>query len=318
MSASEQATTQSEECQKPFHGEQVAEFRIEAHYTIVSGRSQPLLTILKLKKTLTKQNCTMIIDFHTHAFPDAVAAKALPALEKIGNIKAHSNGTVDGLLASMDGAGIEHSVICSIATRPEQFSAIVEWSQQIRSDRLTPLASIHPDDPDGVEKVYQLHKLGFPGIKMHPYYQNFFLNEQRMQPLYDALSETGLFLVPHCGYDIGFPRTRCADPAKILELHRNFPRLQLIATHFGGWKLWDEVEDMLIGRNIFMEISFALKYLSREQIKRMLNKHPSDYLLFGSDSPWDDQSESIRQLEKLHLNDTLFSAILGGNAEKLL
>lgn len=256
----------------------------------------------------------MIIDFHTHAFPDAVAEKAIPALEEIGKIKAHTRATVSSLLASMDEAGIDRSVICSIATRPEQFQTILDWSQEIRSDRLIPLPSVHPADPDCVEQIHTIHALGFAGIKMHPYYQNFSLDEERMQPLYETLSETGLLFVPHCGYDIGFPNTRCADPAKVLELQQTFPDLRLVATHFGGWKLWDEVEELLIGKEIFMEISFALQYLPVEQVTRMLNNHPPEYLFFGSDSPWANQTHCIRQLENLQLKENLTARILGGNA----
>ena len=224
-----------------------------------------------------------IIDFHTHAFPDAVAAKAIPSLEKVGKIKAHTTGTVESLLASMDLAGIDRSLICSIATRPEQFAPILDWSRQVRGNRLIPLPSIHPDDPECVKRVYTVQQEGFVGIKMHPFYQNYSLNEQRLDPLYTALSDTGLMLVVHCGYDIAFPRTRRADPAAILNLQKRFPQLRLISTHFGGWDIWDEVEEILIGRNIYMEISFALHYLKKEQVVRMLNNHPPEYLLFGSD-----------------------------------
>jgi len=153
---------------------------------------------------------------------------------------------------------------------------------------------------------------------MHPYYQDFFLDEDRLAPLYNALSEAGLFLVVHCGYDIAFPRIRRADPAQILTLHQRFPELRIITTHFGGWDIWDEVEEMLIGKEIFMEISFALTYLSTEQALRMLNNHPADYLLFGSDSPWDDQLAALQRLKSLPLDQKLVLRILGTNAEKLL
>jgi len=260
----------------------------------------------------------MIIDFHTHAFPDAVAAKAIPALEHVGKIKAHTTGTIDSLLASMDLAGIDRSVICSIATRPEQFQSILDWSRLVRNERLIPLPSVHPDDPHCVEQIYTIKNEGFIGIKMHPFYQKYSLNEKRLDPLYNALSDTGLMLVVHCGYDIAYPRIRCADPAGILSLHTRFPDLLLINTHFGGWDLWDEVEDILIGKNIYMEISFALHYLKKEQMLRMLNNHPPKYLLFGSDSPWVDQKEDINRLQSLALNDKLLTGILGDNALKLI
>lgn len=260
----------------------------------------------------------MIIDFHTHAFPDSVAAKAIPALEKEGKIKAHTTGTTRSLLASMDLAGIERSLICSIATRPEQFLPILTWSREIRNARLIPLPSIHPDDPHCVEHVYTVKQAGFTGIKMHPFYQDYFLNEKRLDSLYEALSDTGLLLVVHCGYDIAFPRIRRVDPAAILNLQQRFPQLRLISTHFGGWEIWDEVEEILIGKNIYMEISFALHYLNRERIVRMLNNHPPEYLLFGSDSPWVDQTEDISRLQALPLNNKLLSGILGENALRLL
>ena len=260
----------------------------------------------------------MIIDFHTHAFPDPVAEKAIPSLEKAGNIKAHTEGTTDSLLASMDRAGIERSVICSIATRPEQFAAILDWSEEVQSERLIPLPSIHPDDRHSAERVFTVAQKGFKGIKMHPFYQDYTLCEARLNPFYDALSEAELLLVVHCGYDIGFPDSRCADPAQILMLHQRFPKLRLIVTHFGGWKLWHEVEELLIGREIFMEISFALQYLTKEQARRMLNNHPPEHLLFGSDSPWADQKEYLQQLESLSLESKLFNAIAGDNALKLL
>ncbi|MFH2122147.1 MAG: amidohydrolase family protein [Pseudomonadota bacterium] len=260
----------------------------------------------------------MIIDFHTHAFPDNVAAKAIPALAKEGNVTAHTQGTVDSLLASMDRAGITRSVICSIATRPSQFEPILTWSTAIQSPSLIPLPSIHPADTEAVSRVFRLKSEGFKGIKMHPYYQDFFLDEERLTPLYEALSETGLLLVVHCGYDIAFPRIRRASPAQILTIKNRFPHLRLITTHFGGWDCWEEVEEILIGQEIFMEISFALSYLPAEQSIRMLNNHPSDYLLFGTDSPWDDQLAAIQRLEKFNLNPERARRILEQNATRLL
>lgn len=260
----------------------------------------------------------MIIDFHTHAFPDNVAAKAIPALAKEGKVTAHTQGTVDSLLASMDRAGINTSVICSIATRPAHFEPILAWSTAIQSPRLIPLPSIHPADTDAVARVFRLKSEGFRGIKMHPYYQDFSLDEERLTPLYEALSETGLLLVIHCGYDIAFPRIRRADPAQILTIKNRFPDLRLITTHFGGWDNWEEVEEILIGKEIFMEISFALSYLPPEQSARMLNNHPADYLLFGTDSPWDDQLAAIQRLEKFNLNTERLHSILGQNAQRLL
>ena len=94
-----------------------------------------------------------IIDFHAHAFPDKVAASAIPYLEEEGDIKAIHDGRIASLLQMMDREGVAKSVICSIASRPTQFEAILSWSKQIRSDRLIPFPSFHPCDPQALEHI---------------------------------------------------------------------------------------------------------------------------------------------------------------------
>jgi predicted TIM-barrel fold metal-dependent hydrolase len=260
----------------------------------------------------------IIIDFHTHAFPDTIAVRAVPALEKAGNVQASTNGTVNGLLASMDRAGISCSVICSIATRVEQFASILDWSRQIRSERIIPLPSVHPEDPDLVPHLRAIAGAGFVGIKLHPYYQHFYLAEQRLDTLYGSLEDLGLLLVVHSGFDIAYPRDRRSDPAQVEQVLEKFPGLRLVTTHLGGWDDWDEVERLLIGKPVYMDISFALQFLTPNRARQMLTSHPSDYILFGSDSPWTDQSGYLQRLQNLELGEELQEKILGKNAEKLL
>lgn len=259
-----------------------------------------------------------VIDFHTHAFPDQVAQVAIPALEKKGGVKAYTDGTVRGLLDSMDKAGIEKSVICSIATRKEQFQPILDWCDSIRSERLIPFPSIHPGSFGFEQEVEQVTGMGFKGIKMHPFYQDFFLNDPELDPLYRLLEKERLLLVMHTGYDIGYPEERRADPAGILRLLERFPDLRLITTHLGSWNQWDEVRELLTGQPIYMELSFALDFLDQIRIRDILENHPPEYILFGSDSPWADQETTLRLLAKLNLSQQLSDRIVGKNAEELL
>ncbi len=258
------------------------------------------------------------IDIHTHAFPDFIAKVAIPALEREGGIKAYLDGTVAGLLASMDRSGIEQSVLCSIATRPEQFTPILEWSKAIRSERIIPFPSLHPDDPLLLEHLQEVHDQGFKGVKMHPYYQDYFLDDAGLNELYQKISELGMILVIHAGYDIAYPRIRRADPQRILEVCRQFPKLKLIATHLGGWDEWADVRRLLTGEPIYMELSFALDFLDQKRIRDILLSHPPEYLLFGTDSPWTDQATTLKMLGRLGLPETLFDQITSGNALRLL
>jgi hypothetical protein len=259
------------------------------------------------------------IDFHTHAFPDALAPRAMKALlAEAPGVKAYLDGTVADLLRSMDKAGIEKSVICCIATKPEQFEPILRWCTEIRSDRLIPFPSVHPADPACAEAIRRIRAEGFPGIKLHPFYQDFFADEDRMFHFYEEVVHQGLLLVIHTGYDIAFPRIRRADPEKLLGIAETFPELKLVTTHLGAWQQWEEVRRYLLGRRIYMEISFALEDLGPERAREMIMGHPDGYVLFGTDSPWTDQTETLILLEKLQLPEKKLRQILADNALGLL
>ncbi len=258
------------------------------------------------------------IDFHTHAFPDELAATAIPFLEAEGNVKAFLDGTVADLLRSMDRAGIDKSLICSIATRPKQFRSILDWSKSIRSERIIPLPSVHPKSVDLREQLRIIREEGFTGIKLHPYYQNFSIDEDRLEQLYGSLVEYDLLVVMHTGFDIAFPRMEICNPARVLKIVEQFPGLKLVTTHLGAWDHWDEVRELLIGRPIYMEISYALDFLEPETAREMITGHPAEYILLGSDSPWSDQQNTLDLLRALTLPPELFQRITRDNAELLL
>lgn len=261
---------------------------------------------------------TGLVDFHTHAFPDALADRAVGRLESEGGVTACLDGRVSSLLAAMDRHGIARSVVCSIATRPAQFASILRWSAEIASERIIPFPSVHPTAPGAADDVREVAAAGFRGIKIHPYYQDFDLDETRCFPFYEAVADSGLLLVSHTGFDFAFPPVRRADPRRVVNLLRRFPRLRLVATHLGGWRDWDEVEKHLIGRPVYLEISFSLQCLDPAAARRLLTAHPDDYLLFGTDSPWTDQGESLALFAALELEPRRREKILAANARRLL
>ncbi len=258
-----------------------------------------------------------IIDFHTHAFPDALARRAMTRLlSETDQVQSFLDGKLSSLLTSMDASGIETSVLCSIATKPSHFDPVFQWSCQISSERIVPLASVHPQDPAGVEHVHQIAEAGLKGVKMHPYYQNFYMDDPKLDPLYEAIQDEGLLLTMHTGY--AFEWIDRASPAQILTVIKKFPDLKLMTTHLGAWQQWDAVEELLIGKPIYMDTSFAVKYLNQKQLTRMLLAHPEDYILFGTDSPWTDQAVEIEAFAKLGLPETLLDKIFYRNARALL
>jgi hypothetical protein len=260
-----------------------------------------------------------IIDFHTHAFPDALAERAMAhLLAETDQVTAFLDGRLSSLLGSMDAAGIATSVLCSIATKPSQFEPIFQWSKAIGSDRIVPLASVHPQDPAGPQRVRDIAAAGLKGIKMHPYYQDFDMDDPLLDPLYAAIEEEGLLLTMHTGFDFAFEWVDRAGPKRISDVLERFPGLKLVTTHLGSWQQWDAVERYLIGKPIYMETSFSVQYLPPEQLRRMLLAHPPEYLLFGSDSPWTDQVAQIEALSALGLGEALEKKIFFENAQTLL
>jgi predicted TIM-barrel fold metal-dependent hydrolase len=263
-----------------------------------------------------------IIDFHTHVFPDDIAERAMRTLVEEGKKKHDVNAYLDGrltsLLASMDRNGIEKSIVCSIATKPSQFGPILAWSGKIMSDRVHPFPSLHPDDRDFSDHISIIRDKGFRGIKFHPYYQDFRLDDERLFPLYEKISERKLIVVMHTGFDLAFERRRLCDPEKIVRVLEKFPDLKMVTTHLGAWEDWDEVEKHIVGREIYMEISYALDMLDREKARRIILNHPKEFVLFGTDSPWTDQARTLALLKGLDLGQEREDLILRENALDLL
>lgn len=242
----------------------------------------------------------------------------LARIEELSRITSVLDGTLDSLMASMDAAGIEQSVVLSIATKPAQFSSIPAWSRKIASNRIIPFLSVSPSDPQSRENVRIAAEEGFRGLKFRPHCQDFDLDDAVMDPVYAAMEERGLICISHTGFDHAFLFVRGADPARILRVLNRFPRLAFVATHLGAWKDWERVEKQLPGANLWIDTSYSLEFMSREDARRLILLFPPDRVLFGSESPWADQGRSLALLKGLSLGAHREEAILSGNARALL
>lgn len=260
----------------------------------------------------------MIIDFHVHCFPDELASKAVPQLAACAGIPARVDGTTRGLKDSMRRAGISRSVVLSIATKPSQTERINTWSSQIQDDDIIAFGSIHPDNEDWKSQLFRIKDLGLKGIKLHPDYQKFFVDDEKMFPVYEMAFELGLIVLFHAGLDIGLPAPYHATPDRLLNVIKAFPGGKVVAAHMGGFSYWDDVERFLVGRDIYFDTSYSLGIISSEQARRIIKNHDYRKILFATDSPWMDQSEEILKLKGLNLDREVEAAILGLNAKALL
>lgn len=261
------------------------------------------------------------IDFHTHIFPDHIARQAIDTLAKdAGDYQPRSDGTLKGLLASMDRAGIDKSVVANIATRPSQIQPIFEFCREIRSERIIPLISFHPkNNIEDVETIFgKAKELGIKGVKLHPMYQEFFLDDSGMFEFYRLVESFDFLLVFHTGYDIAFPGNTQADVERVKTVADLFQNLTIVTTHVGGWRQWDRANVLSGCSNVYTETSMTLTEIGEDQFIRILSSFGEDRILFGSDSPWTDQNEMIERTMQLKIPDRMKEKMLYKNAERLL
>jgi len=156
------------------------------------------------------------------------------------------------------------------------------------------------------------------GVKLHPEYQEFTLDDPRMTPVWRKCRELGLIVLIHAGADIAFPPPYHTDPERIRAWIDAWPGLTVIAAHFGSWKMWDRVRTRLIGQPLILDLSFVFGLFPASEVRDMIRQHGIENVLFGTDAPWRRPREELDRLRALDFSPVEFEAICWGNAAKLL
>ena len=280
----------------------------------------------------------MIIDFHTHTFPDKIAASAVEKLSRVSHIRPFSDGTVKGLSDRARAAGIDLSIVLPVATSTKQVVHINDFAaktnESTKETGLFSFGCIHPDYPDWSAELERVRALGLKGIKLHPVYQGVDIDDPRFLRILAKAGELGLIVVTHAGCDIGFPGVEHCSPEMVVRAIKQVGPVKLVLAHMGGWQQWDKVEELLTDRPIWLDTSFStgsltplddgyydpkdLPMLAEKDFLRMVRAFGAERVLFGTDSPWSDQTEEISRLRALPLTEAERDLILSGNAKKLL
>ncbi len=264
----------------------------------------------------------MIIDFHTHAFPDKLAPKALPVLAGYVGYAPYGNGTVSDLIETMDRCGIDKAVVCNIATNPKQQTNVNNFaieSMTAHPDRLISLGSVNPFSDCIFSELERLKASGIPGVKLHPDYMEVTVDAPEFDPIFNKCTELGLFVIIHAGFDVCSPHKIHANPDMILRRLERNPDIRLVCAHFGGNMLWDEVERKLIGKNLWIDTSMGvLEGLAGEQARRMIDAHDPVKVLFGTDFPWCDPKVNVDYIRSLGFSEERNERIFWRNAATLL
>ena len=287
----------------------------------------------------------MIIDFHTHTFPEKIAERAVASLRSKSHTVSFSDGTAGGLEARDDKAGIDLAVILPVATNPEQVAhvndkaaALNEEQAGRKAQKLLSFACIHPAMEDAAWELRRMKKLGFKGIKIHPVYQETSIDSLPFLKILDTCADQGLIAVTHGGWDIGFPGVRHCMPDQIRRAARTVDpegkTLRLVVAHMGGWRCWEEVPELLADTSVYLDTSFStgrfyplndgyydgtdVSMLDTDGFMELYRAFGPERILFGTDNPWSDASESLEFIRSLPLTEDEKDMILGKAAEKLL
>ncbi|MBQ7221317.1 MAG: amidohydrolase family protein [Synergistaceae bacterium] len=280
-----------------------------------------------------------VIDVHTHTFPDKIAERAIASLKAKSHSKAFTDGTLDALSASMREARIACSVIQPVATNPKQVIHVNDSSiainERFLETGIMSFGAMHPDFEDYAHELERLSCSGILGIKLHPVYQGVSVDDERYINILRKCGELGLIVMLHAGWDIGFPGSDNALPERMARALSESGEVRVILAHMGGWRAWREAEEVFAHSNVYIDTAFSLGefeplddgyYSSREECRmlgaeefvKMIHAFGADRVLFGTDSPWASQTETLNHINTLPLTDGEKAKIFCYNASKLL
>lgn len=266
----------------------------------------------------------MIIDFHTHLFPDSIADKSIATLEGQSNAKAFIPATVASLKESMNKYNIDYSVVLPVVTHPNQFDSINHFAADINGkDGIFSLGGIHPKNDNIKEKLEYIKSLGLKGVKLHPDYQDSYIDDTGYIEILKTCIALDLICVIHAGLDIGKPYPIHCPPDRIYmvlqEVLKNcYKDSKIILAHMGGYLQWQLVEKCLVQQNVYFDLAFCKNVIDRDMLIRIIKNHGSNHILYATDSPWAKQNDMIEYVKGLPLSETDKENIFYRNGAKLL
>ena len=256
----------------------------------------------------------MIIDFHTHVYPDKIARKGVDYVGDFYGFHLKTLGTIEHLSACCREAAVDKRVLLAVSVRPDQVESINAWLSGLLDANTFGFGALHPLMEDPLACLEGFTGLGFSGVKLHPDMQEFDIDDPKLNPVYAWLENNGLPLCLH----MGDPRYDHSRPIRLARVLDKFPGLTVIAAHLGGYERWDEAEVCLKDTNVYYDTSSAISFMSPERAAEIILGHGADKVLFGTDYPVTTQAEELARFELLPLSPADKQAILSGNALRLL
>ncbi len=277
----------------------------------------------------------MTVDIHTHTFPEKIARGAIDKLSGLSHTLPFTDGTAGGLKRSMEEAGIDVSLVLPVATNPRQVEHVNDASILLNKSGgesgIYSFGCMHPEFPFPEKELERLKGAGVRGIKLHPVYQGVDFDDDRYLRILKAAFGLDMWVLIHAGLDVGFPGVEHVSPPMILRVTERLGSERLILAHMGGWRQWEEACRLLSGTGVMIDTSFSIasmapadgtvthpQMLSVSEAEDIIKAYGADRVLFGTDSPWGGQKESLELFGQLKLSAAETEKILCLNAKRVL
>lgn len=267
----------------------------------------------------------MVIDFHTHVFPDKIAKPTIDFLASKSGYTPYGDGTLHDLLSLMDKGSIDKSVVLPVVTKPSQFGSVNRFAAELNNtDRLWCFGGIHPADETPEAHLDEIKKMGLYGIKLHPDYQNSFIDDEGYIRIIRYALSIGLAVITHAGVDDGCDGEVKCTPDRMLRVldavySGSIPSdTKLILAHAGGFKMYSEVIEKLCGLPVYFDLAYVAQFADSDMLMSVIRAHGADRILFASDSPWADPGVCAEKIRQLPLAEEQLEKIFSLNALSLL
>lgn len=259
-----------------------------------------------------------IIDAHAHIYPTKIAEKATEAIGEFYGLKmAMSAGIPERLLEVGKKAGISKFVVHSCATKAAQVRSINEFIKKEIDEHkeFIGFMTLHQDltEEQVYEEVEWCLKNGFKGVKLHPDFQKFYIDDENVEKIYRVVAGK-LPILFHTGDD----RYEYSKPYRLAKIAAKHKDVKFIGAHFGGYRCWDELDCYKGLDNVYFDTSSSLSFISAEKAESLIRKFGVEKFFFGTDFPMWDATEELKRFYGIKLSDDEREKILADNFKSLI
>lgn len=259
-----------------------------------------------------------IINAHAHIYPEKIAQKATDTIGVFYDIKMEMPaGTAERLIEDGKKAGIDKFVVHSVATTAHQVRSINEFIKREVAEypQFIGFMTLHQDltEEEVKHEVEWAIENRFKGIKLHPDFQKFNIDDENAEKFYRCASGKLPIL-----FHIGDDRFEYSKPERLVKMAKKYPDVNFIAAHFGGYRCWNDAVLYKGLKNVYFDTCSSLPFISAERAKELIDMLGADRFFFATDFPMWDSVGELERFNKIPLSEKERQMIFSENIKRLL